>query len=223
MRVVRGPAYCRAMNLVERLLADAADDPRRHVLAGDFGPVGLGDLADRVRIASSVLAAAGAGRGEAVLVALPERPSWVAAVLGAARIGAVPALVPHHLPGNRALDLIRSVDAAVGVGLPNGAPVGRVLTARDLRQTAAPGPVPAAQLDSHAPFCMFAGPGGWVVESHGALAGQVSQAARPQQPGAVVVAADLATEHGLVHGLLAPLARGQVVLLGGAPPSVRVA
>jgi len=88
------------MNLASVILADAERHPSRLALAGDFGPVGLGDLADRVRIAASVLAAEGVRPGDVVALALPDRPSWIAAFPALARLGAVAALATSYGLGN---------------------------------------------------------------------------------------------------------------------------
>jgi acyl-coenzyme A synthetase/AMP-(fatty) acid ligase len=212
------------MNLFDVILADAEASPLRLAVTGDVGPVGLGDLADRARIASAVLAAHGVGAGDVVALALPDRPSWIAAFLGIARIGAIAALVGEGVGTDRAQDLISRAGARVVLAerADIGGPV--VLGMRDLRDAhgaADPGTQEVALRD---PLYLLATSGStgapkWVVHVHGDIPACVATYGRrvlKMGPGDITWSvAALATSYGLGNCLYFPLAAGAAAWVGG--------
>ncbi|MGD1239381.1 class I adenylate-forming enzyme family protein [Mycobacterium seoulense] len=127
------------MNIGTILEAAATDDPARVALIIDGCPIGYGELADTVRRCAAGLADRGVVAGQRVAVVDGGSVLSIAAVLGAARIGAAaalmnPALTPSELHG--LLTNAGCADAAVA-GEPSadrlreaGAPM--VLTGDDL-------------------------------------------------------------------------------------------
>ncbi|BBZ69721.1 class I adenylate-forming enzyme family protein [Mycobacterium paraseoulense] len=92
------------MNIGTILEAAAADDPARVALIVDGCPIAYGELADTVRRCAAGLAGRGVVAGQRVAVVDGASVLSVAAVLGAARIGAAaalmnPALTPSELHG----------------------------------------------------------------------------------------------------------------------------
>ncbi len=213
------------MNLASVILADAERYPSRLALAGDFGPVGLGDLADRVRIASSVLAAEGVRPGDVVALALPDRPSWIAAFLALARLGAVAALVGEGVTTESARDLVHRAGARLVISERDDMGDLPVLRTRDLRWAANgirdPGVRTMAPSD---PLYLLAtsgstGPPKWAVHSHGDIPACIATYGRrvlKMGSGDVTWSvAALATSYGLGNSLYFPLGVGATAWIGG--------
>jgi acyl-coenzyme A synthetase/AMP-(fatty) acid ligase len=90
---------------IATLLVDepAARHPARDVLCGGARRTTYGELGDLTARAAAGLRATGCGRGDRVLIALPDSLEFIAAFFGAAKIGAVP--VPVN-PMSSAADLM---------------------------------------------------------------------------------------------------------------------
>ncbi|MGD1171518.1 class I adenylate-forming enzyme family protein [Mycobacterium seoulense] len=145
------------MNIGTILEAAATDDPARVALIIDGCPIGYGELADTVRRCAAGLADRGVMPGQRVAVVDGASVLSIAAVLGAARIGAAaalmnPALTPSELHG--LLTNAGCADAAVA-GDPSagrlreaGAPM--VLTGDDLLEGLGSAAPPADDADRDA-------------------------------------------------------------------------
>ena len=92
-------------------------------------------LARRAGSAAGWLAGEGIGRGDVVLLALPDSPEWIAIFLGACRIGAVCALASPTLPPERLGEAVRRLGphAVVAEAGARPAAAGRTLAARSAR------------------------------------------------------------------------------------------
>ena len=210
------------MNLFDVMLDDAGRYPRRLALTGDVGPVGLRDLADRACIASAVLAEQGVGPGDVVALALPDRPSWVAAFLAIARIGAVAALVGEGVGTARAQDLVQRAGARIIISERDDLGDLTTLRMRDLRDSHGARDPGTRSMAPDAPMYLLAtsgstGPSKWVV--HGDIPACVATYGRrvlKMGPGDVTWSvAALATSYGLGNSLYFPLAAGAAAWIGG--------
>jgi acyl-coenzyme A synthetase/AMP-(fatty) acid ligase/alkanesulfonate monooxygenase SsuD/methylene tetrahydromethanopterin reductase-like flavin-dependent oxidoreductase (luciferase family) len=108
----------------------------------------LGEAASR---AAGALAAAGAVPGDRVAVLLPDGRPWLAAFLGAARLGAVAVPLDPHADPATLLDILEDCEPAVVVGeVPEGAAVPSIgagdLAAGEPREIADVGPDELAYL-----------------------------------------------------------------------------
>ena len=212
------------MNLFDVILDDAGRHPRRLALTGDVGPVGLRDIADRACIVSAVLAEHGVRAGDVVALALPDRPTWVAAFLGIARIGAVAALVGEGVATDRAQGLMNRADARLVITERDDLTARPVLGMRDLRDShGAPDPG-TRSMASTDPMYLLAtsgstGPSKWVVHVHGDIPACVATYGRrilKMAPGDITWSvASLATSYGLGNSLYFPLAAGAAAWIGG--------
>ncbi|MEI7794696.1 MAG: AMP-binding protein [Thermoleophilia bacterium] len=212
------------MNLTATLLADAGSDPGRLVLVGDSGPVGLRDLGDRIRIASAVLAAHGVRAGDVVALALPDRPAWIAAFLGIARIGAIAALVGEGMGSGGANDLIARAGARTLITERDDLICAQVLRMRDLREAGAASDPGSRDMLHGDPLYLLAtsgstGPSKWVVHVHGDIPSCIATYGRRvlrMGPGDVTWSvASLATSYGLGNSLYFPIGAGAAAWLGG--------
>lgn len=212
------------MNLADVILADAGGHPERLALTGEFGPVGLGDLADRVRIASSVLSARGVGAGDVVALALPDRPVWVAAFLGIARLGAVAALVGEGVASDRARDLVLRAGARIAVTERDDLGDVPVVHVRDLRDDGGASDPGVRDMAPSDPLYLLAtsgstGPPKWAVHAHGDIPSCIATYGRrvlKMGPGDVTWSvAALATSYGLGNSLYFPLGAGAAAWVGG--------
>ena len=126
--------------LVERHARGAlADDP---AVVDEGGAWSYAELSSASARAGGALAGAGAGRGDRVMVALRDGRAWVAAFLGAARVGAVAVPVDPGAGRDRLADLADDCEPAVIVTENEDAPAG--VAALDPGAFAAGEPAPVA-------------------------------------------------------------------------------
>jgi fatty-acyl-CoA synthase/benzoate-CoA ligase/fatty acid CoA ligase FadD22 len=212
------------MNLAATLLADAGADPGRLVSVGDSGPVGLRDLGDRSRIVSAVLAAHGVRAGDVVALALPDRPAWIAAFLGIARIGAIAALVGEGMGADRARDLITRAGARMLITERDDLTCDQTLGMRDLREAGSASDPGVRDMSHGDPLYLLATSGStgaskWAVHVHGDIPSCIATYGRRvlrMGPGDVTWSvAALATSYGLGNSLYFPIGAGAAAWLGG--------
>lgn len=134
----------------------------------------MGDLAARVGSAAAVLADAGLRRGDTLAVALPDGPAWVAAVLGAARIGAICALASPLTSAERLREaLARATPRMILTDDPAVAGPGRWVPPTELERAAEAGlPDPGPVLSRADEPCYLlltsgsTGPPKWAIHRH---------------------------------------------------------
>ncbi|OBH45847.1 class I adenylate-forming enzyme family protein [Mycobacterium mantenii] len=151
------------MNIGTILDTAAAGDPARTALIIDGRPIDYGEVADSVRQCAAGLAACGVRAGQRVAVLDGGSLLSIAALLGAARIGAAaalmnPALTPHEIHG--LVDNAGCAGVAVA-GAPyadrlRDAGIPAVLTAADLIMTTRrPGDEPTDSADDRDALILF--------------------------------------------------------------------
>ena len=190
----------------------------------------LSDLAERVGLMAAGFIRAGIGRGDVVAISLRDGPEWPAVVLGAARIGAVCALVSPAIQRSRARLAIGRANARAVVGDQATALPGTPLLSPDLLEglgAGRPDPGPAA-IRSHEPcyLLMTSGSTGipkWVVHGHGdvrtCLATYGARVLRLRPGDVTWSVAGLATSYGFGNSCYFPLGAGACAWLGGADRS----
>ena len=130
--------------LLDRRLAGHGGEP---AVRGPGVNWTLSDLAERVGLMAAGFIRAGIGRGDVVAISLQDGPEWPAVVLGAARIGAVCALVSPAVPRSRARLAIGRANARAVVGDQTTALPATPLLSPDLLEglgSGRPDPGPAA-------------------------------------------------------------------------------
>ncbi len=215
------------MNLSALLLDERlARHGERPALRGPRGEWTLAALAGRTREMAAGLEAAGVGRGDVVAVTLADGPDWPAVVLGAARLGAVSALVSPTTPPERVGVALRRADPRVVVGsqvlaLPAVPHLSPELLAR--LGAGRPDPGPASTRSGDACYLLMTsgstGPPKWVVHRHGDIATCLATyGARVLRlrPGDVTWSvAALATSYGFGNCCYFPLGAGACAWLDG--------
>lgn len=215
------------MNLSALLLDERlARHGERPAVRGPHGEWTLAVLAERAATMAAGLTEAGVARGDVVAVTLADGPEWPAVVLGAARLGAVCALVSPTTPPDRVGAALRRADPVVVVGsqvmaLPAAAHLSPELLARLGAGRPDPGPAPTRSED---PCYLLmtsgsTGPPKWVVHRHGDIATCLATyGARilRLRPGDVTWSvAALATSYGFGNGCYFPLGVGACAWLDG--------
>lgn len=146
----RAPSRRSRDNLVDLLVerhvrGDLADHP---AAVDEGGAWTYAELAAAAARAGGALRAAGAGRGDRVLVALRDGRPWMAAVLGACRIGAVAVPIDPGADARRLADLADDCEPAVAVlSEPDAAPAGVAALVAAALDAGAPVPVEAVHPD----------------------------------------------------------------------------
>ncbi len=120
----------RNFNIAEYFLdRPAAEHPDRVAIAGEPRRITYSELAAITNRAGNALRASGVQTGQRVLIALPDCAEWMAAFLGAAKIGAI--AVPVN-PLSRSADFAYySADCGAAVAIVQGAVLGEFLAARE--------------------------------------------------------------------------------------------
>ncbi len=208
--------------LLDRHLTDGGSRP---AIRGPHGLWRLADLARRTGEMASGLREAGVGRGDVVAVTLPDGAEWPAVVLGAARLGAVSALVSPTTPPDRVGAALRRAGPRVVVGtqvmaLPATPHLSPALLAR--LGAGRPDPGPAATAPDDPCYLLMTsgstGPPKWVVHRHGDIATCLATyGARVLRlrPGDITWSvAALATSYGFGNGCYFPLGAGACAWLG---------
>lgn len=213
-------------DLATMLLAGHSGHPDRPAFVGDGLALSLADVDLMVRGVSAWLRGRGIRPGDVVAIALPDGPEWVAAFLGAVRIGAVAGLVGDSLGADRAQSLIDRAGACLLIterrDLTCAASAGRhEVEAAWLDAAADDHPAPVAADD---PCYMLAtsgstGPSKWVVHTHAHIPACIATYGRRvlrMHPGDVTWSvAALPTSYGLGNSLYFPLGAGAAAWLGG--------
>jgi acyl-coenzyme A synthetase/AMP-(fatty) acid ligase len=139
----RRPSAATRDNLVELLVErHARGEPAgAQAVVDEDGAWTYAELSAAAARAGGAIAAAGAGRGDRVMVALRDGRPWVAAFLGAARIGAVAVPVDPGADPGRMADLVDDCDPAVVVAAPDAAPGGVAVVHPDALAAGEPAPV----------------------------------------------------------------------------------
>ncbi|MGD9696486.1 MAG: LLM class flavin-dependent oxidoreductase [Thermoleophilia bacterium] len=179
--------------------------------------------------AAGALAAAGVRRGDRVLVAVRDGRGWVAAFLGAARLGAVPVPLDPSAGPERLADVIDDCEPAAAVREP-GAPTPpgpAVLTPASL-DAGEPAPVAAVHPEDLAYLIYSSGSTG---RPKGAMHGHGDMRAGIETYAAEVLAlgpgdrchsmARLFTSLGFGNGFFRVLGRGATAVLNGVMPTPR--
>ncbi len=218
-------------NLSALLLDDRlARDRDAPALRGPWGEWTVGALAGRAGAMAGALAEAGVRRGDTVVVALPDVPAWPAVVLGAARLGAVCALLSPHAPSERRRDAIgRAAPRAVVAGDPAVACGAPALMLADLEAAAAgatdPGPAPT-RWDDPSYLLLTSGSTGrpkWAVHRHGdvraCLATYGARILRLRPGDVTWSVAALPTSYGFGNCCYFPLGAGACAWLDGGDRS----
>ena len=190
----------------------------------------LGELARRAGVMAAGLAEAGVGRGDAVAITLDDTPAWPAAMLGAARLGAVCALVSPATPRARARQTLgrAGVRAVIGEG-DLALPATPLLTPALLERMGAglPDPGPAATDDGDPCYLLMTsgstGPPKWVVHRHGdvrtCLATYGARVLRLHPGDVTWSVAALATSYGFGNSCYFPLGAGACAWIDGGDRS----
>ena len=208
------------LNLSALLLDDRlADGAQRPAIRAPGVRWSLADLADRTGVMAAGLSEAGVRRGDVVAVTLADGPDWPAVMLGAARLGAVSALVSPAIPAARVGAALRRADPRVVVGaqvmaLPATPHLSPALLARLGSGRADPGP--AATAPDDACYLLMTsgstGPPKWVVHRHGdiatCLATYGARVLRLRPSDVTWSIAALATSYGFGNGCYFPLGAG---------------
>lgn len=215
------------VNLSSLLLEERlADHGHRPAVRGPRGDWTLAALAGRAAGMAAGLAQAGVERGDVVAVTLADGPDWLAVVLGAARLGAVSALVSPATPTARAGVALRRADPRVVVGrqvaaMPATPHLSPELLARLGAHRGDPGPAPTRR-DDPCYLLMTSGSTGppkWVVHRHGDIATCLATyGARilRLRPGDVTWSvAALATSYGFGNGCYFPIGAGACAWIDG--------
>ncbi len=190
----------------------------------------LSDLAERVGLMAAGFIRAGIGRGDVVAISLQDGPEWPAVVLGAARIGAVCALVSPAVPRSRVRVALGRADARAVVGDHDTAlPATPLLSPELLAALGAgrPDPGPAAvRPDEPCYLLMTSGSTGtpkWVVHRHRdvrtCLATYGARVLRLRPGDVTWSVAGLATSYGFGNSCYFPLGAGACAWLDGADRS----
>lgn len=210
--VCERPAWRR--NLSELLLDDrlsAVGD--RPAIRTPTGVVTYRDLARETGAAAGRLVSTGIRRGDTVALVRRDGIDWIAAFLGAARIGAVAAPVSLSLPASRRRDAVRRAGARRLIGGSHGG------TPPD------PGP---ADTHAHDPCYMLltsgsTGPSKWAIHRHGDIPACVAtygrRVIRLRPDDVTYSVAALATSYGLGNSLYFPMAAGASAWIDGEAPS----
>ncbi|WP_217922791.1 LLM class flavin-dependent oxidoreductase [Miltoncostaea oceani] len=141
---VAAPGLAPSDNLAHLLVDRHVEDGRGDDLAAvdEGGSWTFGELSEASARAAGALAAAGARPGDRVIVALRDGRPWLAAFLGAARMGAVPVPVDPAGDATRLGDLVADCEPAVVVGAGDmELPDGPRLLAPDALEAGAPAPL----------------------------------------------------------------------------------
>ena len=105
-------ASARRLNLAQALVdARPPGLEDRPALRGPWGEWSYGRLEGHVAAAAGWLRERGVRRGQTVALCLPDGPAWVAAFLGAVRLGAVCALLSPDQPGEHLAGLLEPLGA----------------------------------------------------------------------------------------------------------------
>jgi 4-hydroxybenzoate adenylyltransferase len=119
-------ASARRLNLAQALVdARPPGLEDRPALRGPWGEWSYGRLEGHVAAAAGWLRERGVRRGQTVALCLPDGPAWVAAFLGAVRLGAVCALLSPDQPGEHLAGLLEPLGARLliaGADAPAGLP-----------------------------------------------------------------------------------------------------
>ena len=215
------------MNLSAHLLDERL--PRhgeRPAVRGPRGDWTLAALAGRAAGMAAGLAEAGVDRGDIVAVTLDDGPDWLAVVLGAARLGAVSALVSPTTPPARVGVALRRADPRVVVGrqvaaMPATPHLSPELLARMGAGRPDPGPAPTRR-DDPCYLLMTSGSTGppkWVVHRHGdiptCLATYGARILRLRPGDVTWSVAALATSYGFGNSCYFPIGAGACAWIDG--------
>lgn len=228
-RVARGT---RAEDNLVHLLVDrqaAAGHAGRVAAIDERGEWTFEELAAAAARGAGALAAAGARRGDRVIVALRDGRPWLQAFLGAARMGAVPVPVDPAAGPERLADLVDDCEPAVVVGADDvEAPAGTVVCDPAALDAGAPAPVRAVHPHDLGYLIYSSGSTGrpkGVMHSHSDMLAGIETYARE------VLAltpddrchsmARLSTSLGFGNGFFRVLGSGAATVLTGARPSPR--
>ncbi len=223
------PRGTRPANMADVVLAPGSDVAPAFV--GTRGVVTRGGLRTDVEALSGWLAGQGVGRGDRVVLALPDGVPWVASFIAIVRIGAVAALVAPSVDAARATDLALRADPRLVLSDRDDlavAPVAPVAGTAEVDAAMRSGPsargAPSASVRTTDPCYLLAtsgstGPSKWVVHRHGDIPACIATFGRSVMrlgPGDVTWSvAALATSYGLGNALYFPLGAGAAAWLGG--------
>jgi fatty-acyl-CoA synthase/benzoate-CoA ligase/fatty acid CoA ligase FadD22 len=218
-----------SVGLLDERLA-RGDGPRPALRAGGAEWT-YADLAGAAGSAAAWLVEEGVGRGDLVLLALPDGPEWVALFLGACRVGAACALASPALPAGRLHEAAaRLRPRAAIVEAPWPAALGRWLpasAARSAMSSGLPDPGPThLRGDEPAHLLLTSGstgPAKWAVHRVRDIAACTAtygrRVLRLRPDDATWSVAALATSYGLGNSCYFPLAAGACAVLAGADRS----
>lgn len=212
--------------LVERHVARGAGDSVAAI--DDGGSWTYAQLSDASARAAGALARAGVRRGERVAVALRDGRPWLAAFLGAARMGAVP--VPLDPDGDpaRIADVVADCEPTLVVAEPGVAPPGAASLAPEALATGSPAPVCPVHPSDLAYLVYSSGSTGrpkGAMHSHGDMRVSIETYCREVLdlgPGdRCHSVAHLFTSLGFGNGFFRPLGCGATAVLSGIAPTPR--
>ncbi len=226
-----GAARGHEHNLVRLLVGRQADGGLADAPAAvdESGAWTFADLDAASARAAGGLAEAGVGRGDRVIVALRDGRPWLAAFLGAARLGAVPVPVDPAGGHDRLADLVGDCDPAAIVGADDlEAPPGPVLLGAAALDAGAPRPVAAVDPRDLAYMVYSSGSTGrpkGAMHAHDDMRTGIETYAREVLalgPGDRCHSiARLFTSLGFGNGFFRVLGSGATAVLSGARPSPR--
>lgn len=141
------------------LAAAAAEHPDRDAYVQGARRLSYAALDRASAGAAATLLGTGVGRGEVVALLLPSGPDYAIWYLAALRIGAIASGINRRLgPAERASILRRTDPRATitpdGEGLPEGAPVGRVITVSEFDAAYRAAPIAEPDLAASDPACI---------------------------------------------------------------------
>ncbi|WP_217914489.1 LLM class flavin-dependent oxidoreductase [Miltoncostaea marina] len=179
--------------------------------------------------AAGALRAAGARRGDRVIVALRDGRPWLQAFLGAARMGAVPVPVDPAADGERLADLVDDCEPAVVVAAEGAeVPAGPVALAPGALDAGRAAPIAAVHPADLAYLVYSSGSTGrpkGVMHAHGDMRAGIETYARTVlglEPGDRCHSmARLFTSLGFGNGFFRVLGRGATAVLTGTRPTPR--
>ncbi len=210
--------------LLDRRLAGREEEPAVRAPGLDWS---LGELAGRVGSTAAALSGAGLRRGDTLAIVMADRPQWLPVMLGAARIGAVCALVSPLTAPERRDDAVARAAPRMVISDTEGAPPGALWVSPDDIEAAAsgglpdPGPVDSRRDD---PCYMLltsgsTGPPKWAVHRHGdihaCLATYGARVIRLRPGDVTWSVAALATSYGFGNSCYFPLGGGACAWIDG--------
>lgn len=212
--------------LVERHVAAGAGDAVAAV--DDTGSWTYAELSDASARAAGALARAGVRRGERVGIALRDGRPWLAAFLGAARMGAVPVPLDPAGDPERLADIVADCEPTLVVAEPGVAPPGAAHLPPEALETGRPLPVCPVHPSDLAYLVYSSGSTGrpkGAMHAHGDMRVSIETYCREVLalgPGdRCHSVARLFTSLGFGNGFFRPLGCGATAVLSGVMPTPR--